>query len=218
MLRYPCLVLDHDDTVVQSTPTINYPSFVESLRVLRPGMEISLEAFLRYCYAPGFFELCTDILGFSDEELNFQIAYWRRYSRSHRPLPYPGLDEILHQQRELGGLICVVSHSSGENIRRDYRESFGLVPDLIYSSDLPPEQRKPSPYALRDIMERCGLAPNQLLMVDDLKPGLEMARACGVPFAAAGWSHTVPELAENLRQCSDFYLESVDGLRHLLFD
>ena len=67
MLRYPCLVLDHDDTVVQSTPTINYPSFVESLRVLRPGMEISLEAFLRYCYAPGFFELCTDILGFSDE-------------------------------------------------------------------------------------------------------------------------------------------------------
>ena len=25
MLRYPCLVLDHDDTVVQSTPTIHYP-------------------------------------------------------------------------------------------------------------------------------------------------------------------------------------------------
>ena len=28
MLRYPCLVLDHDDTVVQSEATVNYPFFV----------------------------------------------------------------------------------------------------------------------------------------------------------------------------------------------
>ena len=26
MLKYPCLVLDHDDTVVQSEKTIGYPS------------------------------------------------------------------------------------------------------------------------------------------------------------------------------------------------
>ena len=70
MLRFPCLVLDHDDTVVQSTPTINYPSFVESLRVLRPGMTLSLEEFLRYSYEPGFYSLCTDILGMSEEEFN----------------------------------------------------------------------------------------------------------------------------------------------------
>ena len=29
MLKYPCLVLDHDDTVVQSEATVNYPFFVE---------------------------------------------------------------------------------------------------------------------------------------------------------------------------------------------
>ena len=34
-------------------------------------------------------------------------------------------------------------------------------------------------------------------------------------FAGSGFH---PELAEDLRQCSDFYLESVDALRHLLFD
>jgi hypothetical protein len=32
-MRYPCLVLDHDDTLVRSTPEIHYPSFVEALRV-----------------------------------------------------------------------------------------------------------------------------------------------------------------------------------------
>lgn len=27
MLRYRCLVLDHDDTVVRSAETVNYPQF-----------------------------------------------------------------------------------------------------------------------------------------------------------------------------------------------
>ena len=31
MLKYPCLVLDHDDTVVASEATVNYPCFVEVL-------------------------------------------------------------------------------------------------------------------------------------------------------------------------------------------
>jgi len=29
MLKNPCLVLDHDDTVVQSEATVNYPFFVQ---------------------------------------------------------------------------------------------------------------------------------------------------------------------------------------------
>jgi len=218
MLHYPCLVLDHDDTVVQSTPTINYPSFAETLRILRPGTELSLQEFQRYCYEPGFFELCTDILGFSGEELTVQMEHWRQYGRTHQPLPYAGFAELLREQRGRGGIVCVVSHSSDENIMRDYQENFGFLPDLIYSSDLPAEKRKPSPYALQDIMARFKMAPENLLMVDDLKPGLNMARSCGVPAAAAGWSHIVPELAEDLKCCSDFYLETVDKLYHLLFD
>lgn len=218
MLRFPCLVLDHDDTVVQSTPTINYPSFVESLRVLRPGMTLSLEEFLRYSYEPGFYSLCTDILGMSEEELEYQVGHWRSYVRTHHPLPYPGFRELLQQQRAEGGLICVSSHSADENILRDYRENFRLEPDRIYSCDLPAEKRKPAPYALWDIMARYGLRPEQLLMVDDMKPGCDMAKCCGVPFAAAGWSHQIPELAEDLRQQSDYYLETVEELRHLLFD
>lgn len=218
MLRFPCLVLDHDDTVVQSTPTINYPSFVESLRVLRPGVTVTLEQFLRWSYDPGFFPLCTDILGMDEEELDLQVSHWRSYVRTHRPLPYPGFRALLHRQRAEGGLICVSSHSADENILRDYRESFSLEPDRIYSCDLPAEARKPAPYALLDIMERYDLRPNQLLMVDDMKPGCDMAKRCGVPFAAAGWSNQLPEIAEDLRRQSDYYLETVEELSHLLFD
>ncbi|HOK48860.1 MAG TPA: hydrolase, partial [Sedimentibacter sp.] len=30
-MKYKCLVLDHDDTAVKSTPDIHYPSFVKAL-------------------------------------------------------------------------------------------------------------------------------------------------------------------------------------------
>ena len=44
MLKFPCLVLDHDDTIVQSEATINYPFFVEYLKKYR---EMSWEESLR---------------------------------------------------------------------------------------------------------------------------------------------------------------------------
>ena len=37
MLKYPCLVLDHDDTVVASEIAVNYPCFLEGLNKFRPG-------------------------------------------------------------------------------------------------------------------------------------------------------------------------------------
>ena len=37
-LRYKCLVLDHDDTVVNSTATVHYPCFVEYMENLVNNM------------------------------------------------------------------------------------------------------------------------------------------------------------------------------------
>ncbi|MBQ1281321.1 MAG: HAD family hydrolase [Oscillospiraceae bacterium] len=218
MLRFPCLVLDHDDTVVQSTPMIHYPSFVHTLGQLRPEMQVSLEEFMHHVYDPGFFVYCTEVCGMTDEEMELQNVQWREYVASHRALPYDGFREIIQQQKAAGGLVCVVSHSSDAVILRDYEEYFGAKPDLIFSSDLPPEQRKPSPYPLQTILQTYALRPHELLMVDDLLPGRQMARSCGVPFAAAGWSQMIPAQAEDLRRKSDYYLDTVDSLRHLLFD
>lgn len=46
-MRYKCMILDHDDTVVNSTATIHYPAFLEALKLLRPGVTISLEDYFR---------------------------------------------------------------------------------------------------------------------------------------------------------------------------
>ena len=64
-----------------------------------------------------------------------------------------------------------------------------------------------------------GLKPEELLMVDDLKTGYSMARACGVTFACAGWSdNQIPMIREFMRENSDYYLESVEALEGLLYE
>ena len=217
MLNYRCLVLDHDDTVVRSEETVNYPSFLEALKVLRPGRTITREEFTRWCFSPGFFTLCSDYIGLTPEEIDVQYDMWRSYVATHIPPPYDGLRPILTRWKQEGGLLCVSSHSARENILRDYRLHFDLEPDQIFDWDLGEDRRKPSPYALQEIMRLYDLRPDELLMVDDLKPGYDMAHACGVPFACAGWSHDDPEIRAFLRRFSDFYLETVQELEPLLF-
>ena len=217
MLNYRCLVLDHDDTVVRSEETVNYPSFLEALKVLRPGRTITREEFTRWCFSPGFSALCSDYIGLTPEEIDVQYDMWRSYVATHIPPPYDGLRPILTRWKQEGGLLCVSSHSARENILRDYRLYFDLEPDQIFDWDLGEDRRKPSPYALQEIMRLYDLRPDELLMVDDLKPGYDMAHACGVPFACAGWSHDDPEIRAFLRRFSDFYLETVQELEPLRF-
>lgn len=219
MLRYPCLVLDHDDTVVQSEKTIGYPYFCYILDQYRPGKTISLEDYVLGCHNLGFADMCRQYWQFTEQELLEEYRGWMEYVRTHIPDPYPGISEIIHRQKQEGGMVCVVSHSAIENITRDYKTHFGILPDSIYGWDLPEAQRKPSPYPLLDIMERYGFAPKDLLVVDDLKLAHTMARAAGVQIAFAAWSKDdLPQLAEEMEKLCDFTFHSTKALHDFLFD
>ena len=219
MLKYPCLVLDHDDTVVQSETTINYPYFCYILDQFRPGQTITLEEYIHGCFRLGFAEMCRQKYNFTEQELVDEYAGWKDHIRTHIPAPYPGIQEIIRRQKEEGGIICVVSHSSSENISRDYTAHFGCLPDDIYGWDLPEQQRKPSTYPLQKIMENHGLQPEQLLVVDDLKPAWEMARKAGVPIGFAAWSKTdLPEILQEMEKLCDFSFYSPKDLERFLFD
>ena len=92
------------------------------------------------------------------------------------------------------------------------------MPDLVYSWEMSPEHRKPSPYPLYDIMARLSLAPSEILVVDDLKPGYDMARTAGCDFAAAGWAYDIPEIESFMRENCNYYLPTVKSLADLLFN
>lgn len=219
MLKYPCLVLDHDDTVVQSEATVNYPYFCYILDQFRPGAKITLEEYTSGCYDPGFVPMCQQRYGFTDDELAEEYAGWKQYVRTHIPSPYPGIAQLIRRQKEAGGLICVVSHSSEENILRDYKIHFGILPDAVYGWDLPEEQRKPSVYPLTDIMRRWNLSPRELLVVDDMKPACEMSAKAGVDMAFAAWGRIgFPQICNEMRALCKYNFDSVEALTNFLFD
>ena len=215
-MRYKCLVFDHDDTVVNSTATIHYPSFLAYLRRVRPGLHYTLEEYFDRNFDPGVLAFFGGELGFSEQEMAEEFRFWQEYVKTRVPEAYPGIREILERHRAAGGLIAVISHSISDNIRRDYRENSLPEPDAIYGWELAEEQRKPHPWPMQNLMLRFGLRPEEILMVDDLKPGYDMCRACGVPFAAAGWANDVPQIETFMRRNCDFYFKTVQELNEFL--
>ena len=218
MLKYKCLVLDHDDTTVNSTATVHYPCFVEYMAKFFPQVHMTLEEYFRYNFDPGVVDLFTKICGMTWEQMLDEEVYWKEYVKHHVPEAYPGIREILEEQRKRGGKICVISHSFSEHIRRDYRENNLPEPDLIFGWEYPPEQRKPAPWPLFRIMETYGYRPEELLVVDDLKPGYDMAKAACVPFAAAGWANDIVQIEQFMRHNCDRYFKTVEDLRAYLFE
>lgn len=218
MLKYPCLILDHDDTVVQSETTINFPYFCYILDQFRPGATITLEEYTHGCFYLGFANMCRQKFNFTEQELVDEYMGWKAHIRTHIPAPYPGIERIIRKQKEEGGMLCVVSHSSEENITRDYNTHFGILPDVIFGWDYPEHQRKPSPYPLEQIISRYGFSPEQMLVVDDLKPAWEMCSKVGVPIAFAGWSKLdVPIISQEMEQLCNFSFRDPDALYDFLF-
>ena len=106
-MKYPCLVMDHDDTVVNSTATIHYPCFLEYLKLYRPGRTMSLEDYFLTNFDPGFVPMCRKYFDMTDEELKHEQEFWREYVRGHIPKVYEGMRELL----------CVKEPYTGQQIK-----------------------------------------------------------------------------------------------------
>ncbi|MBN1648283.1 MAG: HAD family hydrolase [Spirochaetales bacterium] len=217
-LKYKILFLDHDDTSVKSTPDIHYPAHVEIMQTLRPGQPVTdIDTWFLKNFDPGIIGFLRDELHFSDEEMALEMEIWRKYTGSLTPEFFPGFPELLEQYQSAGGLVCVVSHSEAEHIESFYEKSIHLKPDAIYGWEHEAEKRKPSPWPVLDYLKKTGLNASEGLVVDDLKPGLEMARAAGADFCAAGWGHHVPQIEHYMRRHADYFALTVDDLQWILF-
>lgn len=215
-MKYKCLVFDHDDTTVNSTANVHYPSFVEFMKIKRPEINFSLEEYVKYNFDPGVVPFLSQICGLTEEEMVEEQAFWFEFTKKHVSDAFPGIREIMLEQKKQGGLIAVVSHSFGTNILRDYAHNDLPEPDMIFGWEQPKEERKPSPVPIYTLMEKYNLSTDDILVIDDLKPGLDMARAAGVKMAAAGWCFSIPENIKYMKENADYYLESVEDLKKLL--
>ena len=216
-MKYKCLVLDHDDTAVKSTPELHYPSFQEIMKIMRPNIKCpTLQEFIRLCYDPGFGEYCMNVLDFDEKEMEREFEIWIDYIKDKTPHFYEGFLDIVKEFQAKGGYVCVVSHSESSQIIRHYREN-GVELDLVYGWEYPKEQRKPYAYPMEQIMEKLSLEPRELVMVDDLIFGYKMAKLCNVDFVAAGWSQSDEEIIQMMKENCDYYFKTVEELSRFLF-
>jgi len=220
-LRYRCLILDHDDTAVDSTARVHHPAHVAGLAALRPGRAaLDLEGWFLKNFDPGIGVYLRDELGLSAEELREELSIWREHTGRVDPPFYPGFIDTLRAFRAQGGLITVVSHSEAEVVRRHYRAATAgrpLEPDLVFGWEQEEHRRKPSPWPARQILRAFGLQPAQALIVDDLKAGVMMGESSGVAVAAAGWGHNIPLIRSYMRKhCLAYFSTVRDFARFVL--
>jgi beta-phosphoglucomutase-like phosphatase (HAD superfamily) len=219
-LRYTCLVLDHDDTVVDSSATVHFPAYLETIKTIRPDVEpVDLDGWFLKNFDPGILAYLTKELGFTPEEMETEYRVWRSYSSTLKPGFYPGIIDLLTRYVDLGGKIAVVSHSESDIIERDYRETGGaaVTPDLVFGWEMDEGRRKPAPWPVLEVMRRLSIPPEEVLVIDDLKPAVLMARGAGVAVAGAGWGHAIPVIVDYMKSNCDYYLKTVGEFEALLF-
>jgi phosphoglycolate phosphatase len=215
-LRYRCLLIDHDDTAVDSTAAIHYPAHLDALAQLRPGrIPPTREQWLLWNFH-GIMDYLQGELGMSAAELDRELEIWRSWTRRHVPPFFSGFLELLGEYRARGGRVVVISHSEADVIERHYRSASPFLPDLIFGWEPEAERRKPSPWPVRQALGRLGCAASEALVIDDLKPGVLMAQAAGVDIAAAGWSHRVAEIEGYMRTHAVAYCATIAELRAFL--
>jgi phosphoglycolate phosphatase/pyrophosphatase PpaX len=219
-IRFRCLLIDHDDTAVDSMSVVHYPAHVEALATLRPGRAApTKEQFLLHNFH-GIMDYLVGELKLTREELAQEFQIWRRWTTSRIPPFFPGVLDLLEEFRHRGGKVAVISHSEKDVIEGHYRAARNppFLPDLVFGWDHDEKRRKPSPWPVQEALRELDLLPSQALILDDLKPGILMSRATGVPAAAAGWSHRVPEIESYMRANAVAYFPRVEDLRCFLFD
>lgn len=211
-----CLILDHDDTVVQSSREIHYPAFVETLRQLRPEVHYDFKTYMKINFDPGLLEFMRQDLHFSEKEMSYELDLWRSMVNLIVPDLYPGMREAIEYFKAGGGKIVVSSHSYQAFVQRDYLHHFGFEPDMIFAGDSRAELIKPSMQSMNTVFQAFHVNAAECLVVDDLKPGYIMAKQAHIPFAAAGYSIINPEVQDFFLTNSDYYFQQSDDLLTLL--
>lgn len=217
-LKFKCLIIDHDDTAVNSTPFIHYPAYIEAIRILRPNSKIlSLEEYFIKNFEPGLTSFLENELKLNKKELKIEYKIWKNFSKNRIPLFFDGFLNFLSDFKNNEGIVIIASHSDKDIIKRDYKKSAKFMPDLIFGWHYDEKKRKPSKYIITETIKKFNLSEKDILIIDDSKSGLIMAKNCGIKFGFVGWAHNIKTIREYMKKESDYFFESIEELRKFIF-
>jgi len=209
------LFLDHDDTAVASTASIHHPAHCETVRVLRPDLTpVSIDEWFELNHNPGIGEYLKSL--FSPEQQKEEHRIWlQRMEEAGCPPFYDGFLDILERFQAAGGKLVVVSHSPSAVIEGHYATT-RVKPDLVYGWDQDEAKRKPAPFPVHDALAKLGYSKEQAVMLDDLSPGIKMAKAAGIPSIHAAWAYSVPSIDAYMKVETEAQCATVEAFAALI--
>lgn len=217
-IKYKCLVLDHDDTIVNSTATVHYPSYLITMESLRNKKGMTLEEYFKMNANQSIYSFYKDEEKFTDEEMNIEYGQWKDYVSKHIPECFEGIKDIINEYVAAGGIIVVCTTNNTQHILRDFKHNGIVEPQQVYDGRLEAEKQKPNPFPVLDVMEKYNLNKEDILVVDDLHPGMQMAINAGVDFVAACWCHNVDSIREGFINNNVRCLTEVNQLQQIIFE
>ncbi|MFP4112593.1 MAG: HAD family hydrolase [Candidatus Woesearchaeota archaeon] len=212
------MLLDHDETTVDSTTSIHYPAHVETMRLLRPDCEpVTLDSWYNMNFHPGIMGFYKDILKLSPVELEEEFRIWRSYTEKIIPEFFDGIFDSLEEYKKKGGIIIINSHSQKDIIEKHFKHyNKEHLVDHIFGWDHDENKRKPNKWIVDETQRLYNVSLDEILVIDDLKPGFDMAKSAGVEFAWSAWAHNIPEIRKFMEQNADHVLEKVDDFKELI--
>ncbi|MBS3987782.1 MAG: HAD family hydrolase [Erysipelothrix sp.] len=194
-LRKKCLILDHDDTIINSQESIHYPLFVEVLKQLRPNIKpIDFERFIELSNEHGFVKMCRLLYHYTPQEIQYEYEYWRQRSSTIQAPSFNGLKEVLTQFVDTGGKIIVYTMNAKQNVIDDYERLFNLTPDVIIAHDSFYKLKKPYRLSLLKALDDLKLNVTECVFIDDTPMLLELKDRLNMDFIAANWAKSAQPL------------------------
>lgn len=194
-LRKKCLILDHDDTIINSQESIHYPLFVEVLKKLRPNIQpIDFERFIDLSNELGFVKMCRTLYHYTPQEIEFEYHYWKTHSAAMQAPSFEGLKEILQAFTQAGGLIIVYTMNSSQNVLQDYERLFQFVPHKIIAHDQYVVLKKPYRLSILHALHELELNVKECIFIDDTPMLLELKDRLNMDFLAANWAKSAHPL------------------------
>jgi beta-phosphoglucomutase-like phosphatase (HAD superfamily) len=207
-LKKRCLILDHDDTLMDSQYSVHYPIFLETLSMMRPNDPIpSFKEFVLLSNKYGFEGYIRAVYNFSEQEVETEITFWRTQVPLKKAKIFHEVAKVVEEFVQSNGILVVYSYSDRSMILNDYQRFFDFEPHDIIGFDNALPFRKPARAPLLKMMHAFDLKASDCLLVDDMPLLIETANRANIDMVGANWSlssrYVWKRKHQNVVLCSD---------------
>jgi beta-phosphoglucomutase-like phosphatase (HAD superfamily) len=168
------------------------------MKAIRPAhVPCTLSEWFAINSAPGALAKYLERLNFTPEERKKEHHMWQVFMQT-APVPsfYDGFVDLMKRVQALGSKVVVVSHSDVTQITRHYQTT-GMIPDAIFGQAADVTKMKPYAWPVTETLSKypeCSI--NDCCVIDDMAPGIVMAKETGTYPICAAWGPTYSCCAE----------------------